>query len=298
MANIIIVGANQGIGYYIAERLLARGHSVAILDTSLDQAKALQASYPQRLLPVCADARDASSIQSGVAQTVTAFGSIDAAIHNACLCTFASEPDTGYDVYQDVLDVNFFGALRLAKAVLPYMRKAGKGRIIFTSSGVGVTGFVNISPYASSKGAIEALAKCLEIENQPYGISFHLFHPPLTNTASAAGLPIPKEFKADARTVGYGLADHIWSQKFVICHSALQSLQIWFSYRHPLWIGQPVAFVRGDDIKRRRNGEDKLHPVEPVHLHVFHRCRQGAVCLFHGDRLFVFNGCYAIVPIS
>lgn len=193
MANIIIVGANQGIGYYIAERLLARGHSVAILDTSLDQAKALQASYPQRLLPVCADARDAASIQSGVAQTVTAFGSIDAAIHNACLCTFASEPDTGYDVYQDVLDVNFFGALRLAKAVLPYMRKAGKGRIIFTSSGVGVTGFVNISPYASSKGAIEALAKCLEIENQPYGISFHLFHPPLTNTASAAGLPIPKE---------------------------------------------------------------------------------------------------------
>ena len=238
LANIIIVGANQGIGYYIAERLLARGHSVAILDTSLAQAKALQASYPQRLLPVCADARDAASIQSGVAQTVTAFGSIDAAIHNACLCTFASEPDTGYNVYQDVLDVNFFGALRLAKAVLPYMRKAGKGRIIFTSSGVGVTGFVNISPYASSKGAIEALAKCLEIENQPYGISFHLFHPPLTNTASAAGLPIPKEFKADARTVGYGLADHIWSQKFVICHSALQSLQIWFSYRHPLWIGR------------------------------------------------------------
>lgn len=125
MANIIIVGANQGIGYYIAERLLARGRSVAILDTSLDQAKALQASYPQRLLPVRADARDAASIQSGVAQTVTAFGSIDAAIHNACLCTFASEPDTGYDVYQDVLDVNFFGALRLAKAVLPYMRKAG-----------------------------------------------------------------------------------------------------------------------------------------------------------------------------
>lgn len=44
LANIIIVGANQGIGYYIAERLLAQGHSVAILDTSLDQAKALQAS--------------------------------------------------------------------------------------------------------------------------------------------------------------------------------------------------------------------------------------------------------------
>ena len=59
-----------------------------------------------------------------------------------------------------------------------------------------------------------------------------------STTASAAGLPIPKEFKADARTVGYGLADHIWSQKFVICHSALQSLQIRFFYRHPLWTGR------------------------------------------------------------
>ena len=185
-----------------------------------------------------ADAQNLASIQDGVSQSIKIFSNIDAAIHNACFCTFENEQNSDYTVYQKAMDVNFFGALRLAKTVLPYMRKAQKGRIIFTSSGVGVTGFVNISPYASSKGAIEALAKCLEIENQPYGISFHLFHPPLTNTASAAGLPIPKEFKADARTVGYGLADHIWSQKFVICHSALQSLQIRFSYRHPLWTGR------------------------------------------------------------
>ena len=108
-----------------------------------------------------------------------------------------SEPDSDYDVYRDVMDVNFFGALRLAKTVLPYMREQKEGRIIFTSSGVGVTGFENISPYASTNGAMESLAKCLEIENEEYGISFHLFHPPLTDTDSASGLPIPKEFKAD-----------------------------------------------------------------------------------------------------
>lgn len=113
--------------------------------------------------------------------------------------------------------------------------------MIFTSSGVGVTGFVNISPYASSKGAIESLTKCLEIENLRYGISFHLFHPPLTDTASAAGLPIPKEFKANAQKVGYGLADHLWSKKFVICHSTAQLLQIKLSYRHPLRIGKMMT---------------------------------------------------------
>lgn len=241
MANIVIVGGNQGIGYYMVERLLQQGHSVAVLDLDVSALKKLQATHPQNLLPVVADARDFASIQQGVDQTLQAFGNIDAAIHNACLCTFESEPDSDCSVYQKVMDVNFFGALRLAKSVLPSMRKAGKGRVIFTSSGVGVTGFANISPYASSKGAIESLVKCLEIENLRYGISFHLFHPPLTDTVSAAGLPIPKEFKANAQKVGYGLADHLWSKKFVICHSTAQLLQIKLSYRHPLRIGKMMT---------------------------------------------------------
>lgn len=137
-----------------------------------------------------------------MAQVEDRFKRIDIAVHNACRCTFKSEPDSDYDVYRDVMDINFFGALRLAKTVLPYMRKQNEGRVIFTSSGVGVTGFANISPYAATKGAVESLAKCLEIENEEYGISFHLFHPPLTDTASPSGLPIPKEFKADTKKVG------------------------------------------------------------------------------------------------
>lgn len=245
--NIIIVGANQGIGYYLVERLLELKNSVAVLDIDITAIKELQQKYPENVLPIAADAQDPESIQAGVEQAVQFFQkytferSIDIAIHNACLCTFESEPDSDYDVYEKVMDINFFGALRLAKTVLPYMRKAKKGRIIFTSSGVGVTGFVNISPYAATKGAIESLAKCLEIENADYGITFHLFHPPLTNTASAEGLPIPKEFKADAQKVGYGLADHIESKKFIICHSMIQYIQMKFSYRHPLYIGKMMT---------------------------------------------------------
>ena len=58
------------------------------------------------------------------------FGAVDIAVHNACLCTFENERDTGCEVYQKVMDVNYFGALRLTKAVLPFMRKVGRGRII------------------------------------------------------------------------------------------------------------------------------------------------------------------------
>lgn len=98
----------------------------------------------------------------------------------------------------------------MAKSVLPYMQAQKKGKIIFTSSGVGVTGFIGISPYASTKGALESLVKCLNIEYASEGISFHIIHPPLTCTKSAAHLPVPQEFMADPRKVGYGIARHIF----------------------------------------------------------------------------------------
>lgn len=238
MSNILIVGANQGIGYWMVRCFLEKGNNVTVLDIQEEHISELKGQYPNSLLVVKADATDEVSLSDGVKAAVNKFGQIDIAVHNACLCTFESEPNTAYEVYKKVMDINYFGALRLSKLVLPFMREAKGGRIVFTSSGVGVTGFGNISPYASSKGAMEALAKCLEIENQDYGITFHVMHPPLTNTASSSGLPVPKEFMADAQKVGRGLANHIYSKKFVICHSFSQALQMKLCYSHPLFMGK------------------------------------------------------------
>lgn len=238
MTNVVIVGANRGIGYYIAKQLLEDGNNVSVLDLETGEIDKLKEQYGEKLVTFLADATDENSVKSAVAETVDKFGCLDVAIHNACLCTFDGEQETGYEVYKRVLDVNYFGALRLAKAVLPYMRERKSGRVIFTSSGVGVTGFGNISPYASSKGAIESLAKCLAIENENYGITFHLMHPPLTRTDSSSGLPVPKEFMADAETVGRGLGKRIFSPKFVICHSLFQTIQMRMCYRKTLKMGR------------------------------------------------------------
>ena len=222
----------------MVKRLLKLINSVAVLDIDVSAVEELQNTYSETVLPIVADAQDLASIQKGIEKAIERFESIDIAIHNVGLCTFESEENTDYNTYEKVMDINFFGALRLAKTVLPYMRKARKERIMFTSSGVGVTGFANISPYAASEGAVESLAKCLKIENSEYGITFRWFPPPLMDTASAKGLPVQKEFKADAQKVGNGLAEHIWLKKFVICHSFVQSVQMKFSYRHPLYIGK------------------------------------------------------------
>ena len=109
MANIVIVGANQGIGYHMAKRLLELNHSVVVLDIDISNIRQLQPRYPETLLPIVVDARRLSDIENGVKQAAGRFGSIDIAIHNACRCTFMSEPDSDYDVYRDVMDVNFYG---------------------------------------------------------------------------------------------------------------------------------------------------------------------------------------------
>lgn len=241
MANIIITGANQGIGYYLVEQALKDGNKVAVLDIEIDHLKDLVQVFPKQLLCYKADVRDDTQINAAVKEIIADFYPIDIAIHNACLCTFSKEDDTDLDMYEQVFNVNYYGGLRLAKSVLPYMQAQKGGKIIFTSSGVGVTGFTGISPYASTKGALESLAKCLNIEYAPDGISFHIIHPPLTHTKSAAPLPVPKEFMADPQKVGYGIAKHLFSKRFIICHSFGQKFQTLACYLFPIKMGRLMS---------------------------------------------------------
>lgn len=241
MANIILTGGNQGIGHFMAEKFLQNGNCIAVLDLENDNLQELKKEYPGRLLDCICDMRDAGSVTETVNRIAASFQTIDIAIHNACRCTFDSMADTSDEVYQEVFDVNYFGALRLSRAVLPYMKAQHCGRVVFTSSGVGVMGFADISPYASSKGAVEALAKCLSLEYEKEGITFHILHPPLTRTKSSAPFPFPEEYKADPKTVGYGLAENINGKGFVICHSFLQKVQTELCYLFSLRMGRLMS---------------------------------------------------------
>lgn len=158
MKNIIVTGAAQGIGFYFVKQLLADGYNVTVLDLDIDNLNELATTYNRTLFPLVCDVRNKDSVAECIKQSADKFGGVDCAVHNACRCTFYCMENTSEEIYRDVLNVNYFGALYLTQAVIPYMKKAKKGKIIFTSSGVGIMGFVNISPYASSKGAIEALA--------------------------------------------------------------------------------------------------------------------------------------------
>lgn len=170
---------------------------------------------------------------------------IDIAVHNACICIFKNLEHLTIEEYKTVYDVNFIGAVNITKAVLPLMKKNKNGRICYTSSGVGVTGYIDISAYAASKGAIETFAKCMRLENFDSGVSFHILHPPLTNTESSAPLPVPKEFKADAQKVGKGFIKNIYQRKFIISPSLFDSLSVKMSYRLPFFTGKLLVKMTG-----------------------------------------------------
>jgi NAD(P)-dependent dehydrogenase (short-subunit alcohol dehydrogenase family) len=238
MNNIMLLtGGNSGIGYFMVRQWLEDGNRAAVLDVSIDNLEALKEKFPDSLLPIVCDVTDAGSVQAAADKTIGVFGSVDFAVHNACVCPFKTLGEHTLDDYRRAMEVNFIGAVLLTKAVLPHMLSRKSGSVCLTSSGVGVTGFPGISAYAASKGAIESFARCMRLEHLGTGVAFHILHPPLTDTKSAEPLPVPREFKASAEKVGRGLARRLGKKSFVIAPSAGDTASVKGMYHFPLGMG-------------------------------------------------------------
>jgi NAD(P)-dependent dehydrogenase (short-subunit alcohol dehydrogenase family) len=243
--TLILTGGNEGIGYYMIKRWLENGNCAAVLDLNCDNLEILKKNYPEALLFFKCDVCDKESVKAAVDQTCNHFGTIQYAVHNACLCLFKSFNEHSREDFERVMSVNFYGAINLTEGVIPYMITQKYGKIFFASSGVGVTGFTNISSYASSKGAIESLARCLNLEYADSGVSFHILHPPLTNTKSASPLPVPLEFKSSPEKVGNGFIKNIEKNKFIITPSFSDTVSIRLSYLFAVPMGRMLVKMTG-----------------------------------------------------
>lgn len=241
MKSLFITGGNNGIGYYMVKEWLEIGNAASVIDLNVDHLDVLKKEYPDRLVFFKGDVCSKTDLETAVSQTKDAFGDIDYAVHNACSCIYKSFSQHTWTDYDQVMNVNFQGAVNLTDVILPIMTSQKTGKICFTSSGIGTTGYINISSYSASKGAIEAFAKCMNLEYKDSGVTFHLLHPPLTDTESCSPIPVPKEFKASPEKVGKGLIKHIHKDKFIITPSLGDALSVKLSYRFPLAMGRLLA---------------------------------------------------------
>ncbi|HWF07106.1 MAG TPA: SDR family oxidoreductase [Bryobacteraceae bacterium] len=166
---VLVTGASSGLGLACAEHLARAGHRVFGASR-----RALASSLFE---PVQMDVRDDSSVNSAIRQILDREKRIDAVINNAGIAIAGALEDTSVEDARAQFDVNFFGALRVCRAVLPGMRERRAGHVVNISSIAGLVAVPYQSLYSASKFALEGLTESLRLEVAGFGIRVVLIEP-------------------------------------------------------------------------------------------------------------------------
>jgi 3-oxoacyl-[acyl-carrier protein] reductase len=164
----IVTGSATGVGAATAIMLAERGCNVVVNYTrSKDEAEEtaeICRSKGAEAITVQADVSNDDDCKAMVGAAVEKWGRIDYLVNNAARTKFNPYPDLDGIDKQDFLDiyaVNVVGAYQMIRAVVPHMRKVGKGAVVNDSSIGGVTGIASSIPYAASKAALNLMTKSL-----------------------------------------------------------------------------------------------------------------------------------------
>lgn len=182
----VITGGAQGIGYAVAERMLASGASVVLWD--IDAARLNDASTALAKLGTVSAAIVELSLQADVEAAtdaaIKAHGRIDILVNNAGI-TGGNAPTWELDaaVWRRVIEVNLVGPFLTCRAVVPQMLKQGYGRIVNIASVAGKEGNPNASHYSASKAGLIALTKSLAKELATKGVLVNAVSPAAAKTA-------------------------------------------------------------------------------------------------------------------
>ena len=182
--RILITGASQGIGRATALALAGQGHSLVLAARNADALRAVAEqirSAGGHAQTVVLDLTDSDSVHRGVRE-VLAPGPLDVLVNNAGNCRqrefqWCSEADL-----QQEMDLNYFGAQRMIRALLPAFVRQRAGRIINVSSLLGSSAAPTTANYSASKAALEAFSHALRGELARFGVRVGVFVAPHTQT--------------------------------------------------------------------------------------------------------------------
>lgn len=170
--SVLITGASSGIGGAAAEHLAERGHRVFGTSRHARENSPAAPIHWVRM-DVCED----DSVAAAVAEVEQEVETLDGVVCNAGFGIFGSVEDVSIEDARAQLETNFFGVLRVVRAVLPRMRAARAGRILLVGSLAGRAPIPFQAHYSASKAAVDALALALYNEVRPFGIRVSLIEP-------------------------------------------------------------------------------------------------------------------------
>ncbi len=175
---ILITGASSGIGKCCAEYLAQQGCRVYGTSRRIESTNSeRQPSNTNLFQMIQMDVTDEASVKNGIDAIIARESRIDVVVNNAGFAIIGSLEDTTIEEARSQLETNFFGALRVCRAVLPVMRRQRAGYIVCVSSIGGLIGLPFQSAYSASKFALEGAMEALRIEVRPFGIHVVLIEP-------------------------------------------------------------------------------------------------------------------------
>ncbi|PCK20046.1 short-chain dehydrogenase [Bacillus pumilus] len=175
----IVTGANSGFGKLITMRLAEQGYTVIAGVRQEANAKKLakeieQASLSEYIHIESLDVTDTQSIDA-LKKKLDAYAPITLLVNNAGTAYAGFAEEVSLDMYRQQFEVNVFGVMEMTQTVLPFMTSGAK---IFNMSSIsGLMGMPALSPYVSSKFALEGYTESLRIELAPFGIQAALIEP-------------------------------------------------------------------------------------------------------------------------
>lgn len=169
--TILVTGASSGIGAAVVARLAADGHRV--IGTCRQIGPKNPDGTPMLELDVTSDA----SVKTCVAQFLHLAGRIDVLINNAGYLQSGAVEEVSLEAAHAEFETNYFGVVRMVKAVLPTMRQQKRGLIATTSSLAGIVPLPFWGHYNASKFAVEGLMETLRYELKPWNIHVAMVEP-------------------------------------------------------------------------------------------------------------------------
>ncbi|MBL5973430.1 MAG: SDR family oxidoreductase [Candidatus Leucobacter sulfamidivorax] len=179
--TVLVTGGNRGIGYAIAERMLAEGHRVAVTARS--------GEGPEGSLTVRAEMTDAASIDAAFSEIEAQLGPVEVVVANAGITRDTLLLRMSEEEFSEVIDTNLTGTFRVVKRAAKGLLKGRFGRVILISSVVALYGSPGQINYSSSKAALVGFARSLTRELGGRGITANVIAPGFIETDMTAALP-------------------------------------------------------------------------------------------------------------
>jgi NAD(P)-dependent dehydrogenase (short-subunit alcohol dehydrogenase family) len=190
----VVTGAGRGIGRAIAERFAAEGAHLVLSDVVAEPlaetARRVRAACkdPERVVTMEADAADPAGVAALAEKAVLSFGGVDILVCNAGFLQAGPVDKVTDELWDRHYDVNVRGTFLVVRAIVPMMKAARRGVVLFNASKGAFAPTVDNAAYASSKAAVAALARNLAAELGPHGIRVNYFNADFVDTPLMRGL--------------------------------------------------------------------------------------------------------------